>query len=219
MGSATAFSMNYAHEFGTDWKQAVAYANEHQAEWIEVFREFGVAPRVASAIVFPELIRYSRWQDEIESAAVGAFYVIGGRSQANFSIGRFQMKPSFAEEVEAEWNKSPLSVELGFKFNLRDDADARRHRVSRLSSDEGQCRYLAMFVRLQLLRNPEIATLPAEEQVRLLATAYNRSFSASLIQLKAMQKERNFYTDMIRTHSTRFYSYSDIALAYYRLCG
>ena len=156
MGSATAFSTNYPKVFGDDWTSAAQFVNEHHAAWKPLFEEFGVDARLAEAIIFPELIRYSRWQDEIETAAVNGLYVLQGTSGANFSIGRFQMKPSFAEEVEAAWNQSPLAKEYGFVFNLQDGAEARRSRIRRLDTMEGQCRYLAIFIRLQFLRHPQL---------------------------------------------------------------
>jgi len=54
-----------------------------------------------------------------------------------------------------------------------------------------------------------------EQQVRLLATAYNRSLSASWQSLCKMQHERHFHTDVIKTRSTRFYCYADIAAQWF----
>lgn len=216
MGSTTAFSVNYAKVFGNDWTSAIRYADEHRAAWKQTFDLFGVDSRLAEAIVFPELIRYSIWQDEIEKAAVNGLYVIGGKEKANFSIGRFQMKPSFAEEIEAEWNRSKLAQEYGFAFDLHPTAEARRSRVRRLSDEEGQCRYLAIFIRLQQLRHPQLSKLSPQQQVRYLATVYNRSYTASWDDILQMQTERHFHTDMVKTRSTRLYCYADIALSYWK---
>lgn len=218
-GSATAFSVNYQKVFGTDWTEAEQYVREHHEDWKKEFDLFGVDSRMAEAIVFPELIRYSRWKDEIEKTAVNGLYVIKGREGADFSVGRFQMKPSFAEDVEQAWNSSPLAQEYGFSFNLADNAEARRSRVRRLSTEEGQCRYLAIFICLQQLRLPQLQQVSKEQQVRLLATAYNRSFFASWQSLCQMQQERHFHTDVIKTHSTRFYCYSDIAERFFTFQG
>ena len=217
MGSATAFSVNFRKVFGNDWTAAERYVSDHHDKWKETFDLFEVDARLAEAIVFPEQIRYSMWQDEIEWAAVNGLYVRGGKDAANFSIGRFQMKPSFAEEVERAWNQSPLSKEYGFSFNLGNNAEARRSRLRRLGTEEGQCRYLAIFVRLQQMRHPQLLQLHQREQVRFLATAYNRSFSSSWDSIRKMQHERHFHTDVIKTRKTRLYCYADIAVAYYDL--
>ena len=217
MGSAAAFSTNYQKVFGDDWDAAVRFVKEHHEEWRQEFDLFGVDCHVAEAVVFPELIRYSKWQDEIERAAVNGLYVTKGREGADFSIGRFQMKPSFAEEVEQAWNHSSLSKEYGFVFNLQPNNEARRSRIRRLSTMQGQCRYLAIFIRLLQQRHPQLSQLPAKEQVRFLATAYNRSFTASYEQIRMMQHERHFHTDVIKTRRTRLYVYADIAASFFSI--
>ncbi len=219
MGSATAFSTNYPKEFGDDWTSAAQFVHEHHAAWKSLFEAFGVDARLAEAIVFPELIRYSRWQDEIETAAVNGLYVLQGVSGANFSIGRFQMKPSFAEEVEAAWNQSALAKEYGFVFNLQDGAEARRSRIRRLDTMEGQCRYLAIFIRLQFLRHPQLQSLQVKEQVGMLATIYNRSFSTTWEQACQLRHQKSFHTDMIVTRHTKRYCYAAIAQAFYQVCN
>lgn len=217
MSSATVFSANYPKVFGNDWTSAINYVKEHHDEWSRELEQFDVDPRLAVAIVFPELIRYSMWQDEIERAAVNGLYVSKGTDGANFSIGRFQMKPSFAEEIEQEWNRSSLSKEYGFVFNLQQNNEARRSRIRRLSNMQGQCRYLAIFIRLLQQRHPQLEQLSEKEQVCFLATAYNRSFTASFQQIKKIQHERHFHTDVIKTHSTCLYCYADIAFVAYRM--
>ena len=82
MGSATAFSTNYPKVFGDDWTSAAQFVNEHHAAWKPLFEEFGVDAHLAEAIIFPELIRYSKWQDEIETAAVNGLYVLQGTNGA-----------------------------------------------------------------------------------------------------------------------------------------
>ena len=217
MGSATAFSTNYQKTFGDDWDDAVRFVKVHHEEWQQEFDLFDVDSRVAEAIVFPELIRYSMWQDEIERAAVNGLYVMKGREGADFSIGRFQMKPSFAEEVEQAWNRSSLSKEYGFVFNLQSNNEARRSRIRRLSTMEGQCRYLAIFIRLLQQRHPQLSQQPTKDQVRFLATAYNRSFNVSYEQIRQMQRERHFHTDVIKTRRTRLYVYADIAASFFSI--
>ena len=177
-GSGTAFSVSYPKMFGDDWTSAVQFIDAHHTAWKPLFEEFGVDARLAEAIVFPELIRYSKWQDEIETAAV-------------------QMKPSFAEEVEAAWNQSPLAKEYGFVFNLQDGVEARRSRIRRLDTMEGQCRYLAIFIRLQFLQHPQLQALQLVDQVGMLATIYNRSFSTTWEQVCQLRHQKHFHTDII----------------------
>ena len=52
------------------------------------------------SIVFPEVIRYSRFKDFFETKLLEQLYLLKGAAWADFSIGFFQMKPSFVEDLE-----------------------------------------------------------------------------------------------------------------------
>ena len=79
----------------------------------------------------------------MEQAALQGLYVTGGKERANFSIGLFQMKPSFVEQVEAAWMKSPLRHEYRLYFDLKDHREQRRRRLERMQDEQWQCVYLA----------------------------------------------------------------------------
>ena len=83
-------------------------------------------------------------------------------------------------------------------------------------TEQGQCRYLAIFIRLLQLRHPQLLRMSQEEQVRFLSTAYNYSFTASWDDIIRMQSQCHFHTDVIKTRNTRFYCYSAIAVCFWR---
>lgn len=209
-------AQEYARLLAEEWKQAAGYVAVHRAEWNEVFASLDVVPAECEAIVFPELLRYSRLQDGLEKAVVQTLYVQAGSAKGNFSIGMFQMKPSFAEEVEKAWMHSPLRHDYKLYFDLRDNRTSRSKRIERLGDKGWQCVYLALFVRLMLLREPQLREFPTEERVCLLATAYNYSFTVSLDTLRQKQSRRSFHLDLLPGKKTRYYSYAGIAAEWYR---
>ena len=150
----------------------------------DTWRSFDVDPLVAESVVWPEVERYSRLQDALETAANYGTYITTGGGP-DFSIGLFQMKPSFVEEMEKAWMRSGLAREYELWFDTADNATARRIRISRLQKEEWQVIYVGVFLRLLYAsygsynkkgeRTQEgIETLPLKEQVCLAATAYNR---------------------------------------------
>lgn len=201
---------------GPEWNRAVESVASHRATWSEVFATLHVEPAECEAIIFPEQLRYSRLQDGMEQAVVQTFYVQGGNAKGNFSIGPFQMKPSFAEEVERAWMESPMRHEYKLYFDLGDNRHARGKRIERLKDERWQCIYLAIFVRLLLAREPSLLTLPAEERVGLLATAYNFSFTASLPSLQQRKSRRTFHLDLLPGKGTTYYSYAELSVYYYK---
>lgn len=216
-----------------DESTANAYCDAHRAEWRAVWDEYGVPCDVAEAVVFPELIRYSLFRDKMETGAVKALYVSGGTAQCDFSIGPFQMKPSFAETLEKRWMRSGLARQYNLFFDTKDSENARRVRISRLEKEEWQCVYLAVFLKMLYLdygsfdKNGEhtqdgLDTLPIREQVRLAAAAYNRGCRwvnagyGPLEELRERSREKQFHTAIIPNKSTKRYVYGDIAVRHFR---
>lgn len=212
---------------------ANAYCNSHRAEWVEIWQEYGVPCDIAEAVIFPELIRYSTLQDKVETGAVRSVYISKGSDGCDFSIGRFQMKPSFVENLEKRWMRSGLAREYNLYFDTKDNEMARKVRISRLEKEEWQCIYLAVFLKMLYLdygsvdkqgrhMQDGLETLPADEQVRLAATAYNRGCRwtnpgfGPLEELQARSHEKHFHTAVVPTSKTRLYVYGDIALKHFR---
>ncbi len=198
-----------------EWEQAAQRAKERRAAWREVFESLEADPAECEAVVFPELLRYSRVQDGVEQAALLALYVQGGKAKADFSVGMFQMKPSFAEQVETAWMHSPLRHAFKLYFDTADNREQRSRRIRRLADERWQCVYLAVFVRLLMEREPSLATLPAGERVRLLATAYNFSFTAPLGELRLRQSRKTFHLDLLPSWKTTYYAYAGIAAEWF----
>lgn len=201
---------------------ANAYCDEHRAAWYQIWERYEVPCGIAEAVIFPELIRYGLFQDKVETGAVKALYISKGAGGCDFSIGRFQMKPSFAEELEKRWMRSGMARRYGLYFDTKDNETARRIRISRLEKEEWQCVYLAVFLKMLYLDYESIGTLPEKNQVRLAATAYNRGCRwtgpgcGSLDEIAARSRDRSFHTALVPTPKTRRYVYADIALKHFK---
>ena len=212
---------------------ATAYCEQHRSEWRQVWEQYNVPCDIAEAVIFPELIRYSLFQNKMESSAVKTLYITMGKERCDFSIGRFQMKPSFAEDIEKRWMRSGLAREYNLYFDTKDNEIARKVRISRLEKEEWQCIYLAIFLKMlyldygsfnkqgQFMQNG-IDTLPVDEQVRLSATAYNRGCRwtnpgfSPIDELWTMSTEKHFHTAVVPTSKTRRYVYADLALKHFK---
>lgn len=212
---------------------ANSYCEEHRAEWRQIWEEYEVPCDVAEAVIFPELIRYSLFQDKLESGAVKALYITQSVGNCDFSIGRFQMKPSFVENLEKRWMRSGLARRYNLYFDTKDSENARRVRISRLEKEEWQCIYLAVFLKMLYLdygstdkhgqyTQNGLDTLPLKEQVRLASTAYNRGCRwvnpgyGPLNEIRKKSHEKHFHTAFIPTSKTRRYVYADISLKHFK---
>lgn len=199
------------------WAEASQYADSRKEAWNEIWTAFDLPADVAEAIVFPEMLRYSIWQDQLEMSAVKGTYVTMGSKGFDFSIGRFQMKPSFVERLEKRWMKSAYPSQYEAYFDTDDNRMARRVRLSRIEDEMWQCVYVAMFVKLTYLDFQGLTDLPIEEQVRLVATAYNRgaiadvSGGGSIVTLRQWASQRFYHTALLPTKDVQRYVYADLA--------
>lgn len=208
-------TQDFRQIFKDNWTAAEHYVEKQRKVWDIIFNEFAVPADLAVAVIFPEQIRYSALQNIMETAAVKALYVQGGTRMANFSIGRFQMKPSFAEEVEQEWMRTEWRHDYGIHFDLSDNVEARRARIRRLDDVQWQCIYLSLFLKLLYRRCPQLPKDNIVEQVRFCATAYNVSFKGNYGEIHGKSRKAFFHTDFIASVATAYYVYSDIAVYYY----
>ena len=210
----------------TTASRAAAPGSDFDPEsWPAIWRSYDVDPAIAESVVWPELQYYSGLRDVMETAAN-----YGGM---DLSIGIFQMKPSFVEELETAWGRSGMAERYQLFFDTSDTAAARRKRLNRMRDDEWQVRYIALFLRLLYdsygsfndagvrVQNG-LETLPIEDQVRLAANAYNRgcawadSGCGSVDSLRVNAYEEQFPRVVIPTSATRQYCYSTLAWEHYQ---
>lgn len=156
---------------------------------------------MAMSIVAPEISQFSSIRDEVETGVLKVMYVQKG--WGNFSIGPFQMKPSFAEALERE--NSDLFNQPK-KNGRRDRAD----RVKRLSSLEGQIEYLLLFIKTVRKKTANLSFVNNEEKLLYWAMLYNAGLYLS-------HKNLNYY--LSRKQFPRYseqFNYAQICLEFYR---
>jgi hypothetical protein len=208
---------DYPQIFGEKYTEAESYIKE--SPWIaEALRLPPEETRFAVAVVFPEIIRYSYLQDKIQVRALKVLYVQYGRKYANFSVGRFQMKPSFIERLEADWNLLMSEEEkeaAGLPvFDMEETSEVRKDRVLRLDSMRWQVAYLRIFMAVMEKRYGHVIFGDAEDRLRFYATAYNAGFAAGEEKLRKRMAESHFHLELFSPERT--YNYADVALFYFR---
>jgi hypothetical protein len=207
-------SLHYDEIFGEDWKKASLYVSENR-KWMEPFLEKNNIPYPeAVAVIFPELVRYSALRDKMETAVLKALYINLGESYANFSIGFFQIKPSFASYIRKEYslakrNKSSLNFRKRKTYN--DEKDFRREIVSDLEDPVQQLKYIAAFF-LICEKKYKVSKLNEDEKVKFLAAAYNCGIDKGQETIENMISRKFFNTKLFGSVN---YSYSDVAIYWF----
>lgn len=216
IGNSTKPSYNYEKIFQDDYSGAKYYIRDNYTEFKTASIEYGHDQLFSNAIVFPELLRYSFLSDIIETSALELFYVEYGPQAADFSIGRFQMKPSFIESIEMELVKNKGLAkqywELLFDRTLK-EKDKRIQRIVRLKNLKWQLRYLHAFISICDKRFLDSNEVSVENKLLLYATAYNSGFYQSRDELIKKADKRLFPYGL--KYNGAQYAYCDVSNYYY----
>ena len=170
--------------------------------------------RIAFAIVAPEASCYNPLTDYFETAAVKKDYPASG--SPDYSIGLFQMKPSFAESLENEVAKDAvLKSKYGSRlaYSSNNVTAKRRERVNRLADTNWQIYYLAVYVDVIRKRTSAWGLKDAETKVRYWATLYNAGFYLSRARVEHRFGVKQF------PRGTKEFNYSAVAVELYKALG
>lgn len=208
-------SVNYQDLFGDDWEKAMTFEKENR-NWIEpLLTKNHISYPLAVSIIFPELVRYSALRDKMEITLLKTLYVNLGKDYANFSIGVFQMKPSFAELI---LDKAPViqerisGIELKKWSDFDDIKDFRKSIVKDLEDPKTQVNYLILFIKI-CEKNFKTNLKDELSGVKFLATAYNYGIDKNESEIEKMTDKKFFNTKLFKTEN---YSYADVSLFWYK---
>jgi hypothetical protein len=170
----------------------------------------------ALSIVFPEVMRYNIFKDFFETKSLELVYVNYGKEKADFSIGYFQMKPSFVEKLEKKLSINP-SLSIDFKdiliFSSTDSVEIRKERIKRLKDFKVQLRYALAYRMLcnGIFSNVKFTNI--EEKIRFYATAYNTGFDKDVTTIKQWVTKKAFpYGEKYKGNQLAF---SDLSIDFY----
>jgi hypothetical protein len=207
---------DYREIFGDDYDFGVKTI-DNNPWWTDTLLIDGLDPGFALAIIFPELIRYSSISDYIEVKALEVLYVQYGRDYADFSICLFQMKPSFAERIEADILQYTLTDKFPTLSSLNpeatNDVATREKRIIRLKDEYFQLLYLEAFIRIMDTLYPDSRFQSKEDKLIFYATAYNTGYFKDEAIIRDESTRKRFYRGMDQISVK--YSYSDISLGYF----
>ena len=207
-------------QFASDYKFEISNAEDYykslEPEFILQSKKYGTDHKFISALVFPELIRYSVYRDFFETTVLEYFYVQNGSKSANFSIGMFQIKPSFVEQLEKELKNNDKLKKYSsiIKYKATTPEDIRNERLNRIKSKTWQIKYLNCFYDMINLKFNTIRFNTKEEKLLFYATAYNHGFNCTKEEIYKWGKVKSF--PMGDVTNEEYFNYSEISLYFYK---
>jgi len=210
---AFCFAQSYSALYPKECEATKQFFTEHKQEFETAGKNADLSAEFLFAIVAPEFSQFSYLSNKLETYSLKVMYVQGGTAYSNFSIGFFQMKPSFIENLEnyVSADTALKNRYQQFLFENPDKRESRVERIDRLGSLEWQMKYLTLFCALVNKRFGNISFNSEEEKLRFYASAYNSGFH------KTEQKIRDTEQKALFPHfSRKKFKYSDIAVWFYR---
>lgn len=185
--------VNVSRFFGSDHAVALKQMNGHADQIDAIAKEYGVEADLVKSIVFPEYIRNSVFSGMLEEESLAITYVELRSDVLDFSIGQFQIKPSFAVKMEqvVKDNKFLKLKYAGLCIEQKDELARRRTRFDRLKDMKWQTRYVCCFIDYCLAKY-DLKELSTIEQLKFLSTAYNVGIKENAGQIEANYESRTF---------------------------
>ncbi len=182
---------------GSDINFKVSEASRFLAEEVLTQHEdFDPTLIFTVSIGAPEYIRFSELSDLMEVQALRLMYEKLGSDEIDFSVGYFQMKPSFIEALETRLTCNDAlasKYQSLLEFSSESEAVIRSERIDRILDSHYCLWYLQAFADVMNKEHGSVlACLSTKEKLRYLATAYNLGFGYSPSEIIEYQEKQNF---------------------------
>ena len=194
-------------EYKSEFMDAIDFFDTH-SEISETLNNYLNIENVvrAKSIVAPEVAMYSRLTDLVEYKALCIFYIQNGST--DFSIGHFQMKPQFAEEIEYIVQRNSLKKYKLLVIEASDFKKQRKIRIDRLMSLKWQCIYLAAFIEISKSKTKSWKIKESDE-LKYWSTLYNLGIDSSHELVLQAQSMKQFPRRGFK------FNYSNITMEFY----
>jgi hypothetical protein len=206
---------NYQKIFGDDYTDGLNYFTKNKLTIENQFAKYHADQEVLIPVIFPERIRFSMMRDILETSAVEMVYIEYGSDFVDFSIGDFQLKPSFASKIENSLIESTETREkymILLKYKSTNLQDIRKERVERLKSLEFQLIYISAFYDI-VNRKFNLSEKTQIERIAFFATAYNYGFLSNKAEIEEHMDDK--YFPYGSKYKGKQYAYSDVAVYFY----
>ena len=207
-------SNDYSQIFGNDYTDALNYFRENNELHKKIFDKHKVDAEIIIPVLFPERIRYSIVRDYFETVFLETIYADLGSEYVDFSIGDFQMKPSFIEKLELFIeNSEMLSSKYTFLLiNEIESKQVRKERLKRIKSVAYQLNYICAFYDI-IKQRFDLSEISKTEKIRFVASAYNFGFDKSKDDIIKKQGLKVFPYGS--KYPGKQYAYTDVSVDFY----
>ncbi len=184
----------YWHRYEKECNEAILFYMKNKNSFENAANNINVDGKFLFSIVAPEISQYRFLQDKVESYALKVLYISNGQNYSDFSIGYFQMKPSFVEEIERHiaFDSSLDSLFSDCLFSKPDSKESRLERISRLEDINWQLKYLEIFCIIVETKSANQKFSSIKSKLKFYSSAYNIGFNKTIAQIEKISEIDSF---------------------------
>ncbi len=191
------FLFSYGNTFALhiSIEPCLKFYKEHQTSFEKMAKKWNLDHQEIVSIALPEEIRFQEWQNYLEATALRQFYIKGGKEDADFSIGHFQMKPSFVEDLECAIVENETFSILFQELIPEGDwspEEVRKFRIENLDNISTQFKYLCAFYKIMELKTTDYNFKTRKEKIFFFSSAYNLGFNKPKKQIQNWTRIKAF---------------------------
>ncbi len=177
---------------GLNFEFGMQYCNSIEAEVSKIAAKYQLTSSDVLPIVYPECCRFNKVSDAFETDILTTIYVDKGSRFADFSVGLFQMKPSFLEKLDSivSSDTSYRCLLPTFCYKVNTVKELREKRLNRIMNQTWQIEYVCLYV-LYMKKRFQNNNLGLNFTF-YLANAYNFGFTKSDKDLRWWSKQCAF---------------------------
>ncbi len=205
-----------AQTYSTVYEEECKFSQQFYKEHLKKFDSISTKIKNSSgafvfSVIAPELSQYQWLQAKIETYSNKVMYVQFGKRYGDFSIGYFQMKPSFIEAIEVFVKNEPKLIEYINAVIVNNDArQARIERIKRLENLQWQFKYLEIFLKIAEVKSDAYKNKTVTERIKRFALLYNTGFNKTDDQLNKISS-----LNLFPHFSLNKFNYCNVAVELY----
>jgi hypothetical protein len=207
-------SVNYRQIFSSDYNNALEFISHNSALFLDCSTQYNTDAEVIIPVLFPEAIRYSIIRDYLETKSLELTYVYSG--SVDFSIGYFQMKPSFVDSIEKTIRNYPEQLKKYRNLLIPEElplTEIRKERIDRLKSIEYQIGYANCLYDITKILYPDIFNYEKSFQIKFISTAFNHGFLTG--EKEILDFTGKAFFPLNGKNNSQRYIYHEISLYFY----
>jgi hypothetical protein len=205
--------LNYSDTYKEEFRETIEFYNSNKKQFSKASKNVDLNPEFIFSIVAPEISQFNTVINDVELYSLKVLYTQFGKDYSDFSVGYFQMKPSFIESLEKYIDQHPKYFKdyKHILFKNPNSKNSRIERLERLNTLDWQLKYLTLFCAVVEYRFKNSIYKNSEDKLKFFSTAYNSGFEKSKEQLTIMEFKRFFPKIGVEK-----YNYSDISVSFYK---